>query len=165
MVNILNFEQRGNTQLFLLTQIHVTIQPSQQTVQTPTNTRILVNTKTVFTITLIVGTLTMVSTWLFGMPLQRTLLENTLLSTSIFSLAFFLFISIGLFKGIKLKDNIGNLAGRLKPPAMRNITDAASNADFMLVGDGIPGILLSAVLWVLITVVIGLCLWLFSAVL
>lgn len=48
---------------------------------------------------------------------------------------------------------------------MRGLIDVVSNADFMLMGDGITGILLSLILWLLVTVAIGLCFWLFSAVL
>ncbi len=125
----------------------------------------LVTSKTVFTVTIVVTVLTILSIWLFGLGQHRTIFENSILSTSILSVAFFLFLTIGLYKGIKLKDDIGKLTDRLKPSKIPNLAEAGQGADFIHVGDGIEGIILSIVLWVVVTILIGLFLWLFGAVL
>ena len=125
----------------------------------------LVTTKTVFTVTIIVTALTILSIWLFGLGEHRTIFENSILSTSVLSVAFFLFLTIGLYKGIKLKDNIGRLTDKLKPSKIPNFAEAGQGADFIHVGDGIEGVILSIVLWVVVTILIGLFLWLFGAVL
>jgi len=130
-----------------------------------TTDRKLVTTKTVFTVTIIVIALTILSIWLFGLGQHRTIFENSIISTSILSLAFFLFLTIGLYKGIKLKDNIGKLTDKLKPSKIPDFSQATYGADFISVGEGIGGIILSIVLWVVITILIGLFLWLFGAVL
>lgn len=63
----------------------------------------ILNSKNIFIITLIVIPLTIISVWFFGLGNHSSFFENSLLSTTILSIAFFLFITIGLFKGIKLK--------------------------------------------------------------
>ena len=129
----------------------------------PTNKK-LITTKSVFTVTIIVTVLTTLSIWLLGLGQHRTIFENSLLSTSILSIAFFLFLSIGLFKGIKLKDDIGKLTDKLKPYKIPNLADAATGGDFIHVGEGIEGMIFSIILWVVVTILIALFFWLFGAV-
>jgi len=129
----------------------------------PTNKK-LVTSKTVFTVTIVVTTLTILSIWLFGLGQHRTIFENSLLSTSILSVAFFLFLTIGLFKGIKLKDNLGKITTNLKPTKIPDLTDGVTGVDFIPVSDGIEGIILSIVLWVVVTISIAVFFWLFGAV-
>jgi len=124
----------------------------------------LVTSKTVFAVTIVVIVLTILSIWLFGLGQHRTIFENSILSTSILSLAFFLFLTVGLYKGIKLKDDIGKLTDKLKPSKIPNLAEAGQGADFIHVGDGVEGIILSIVLWVVVTILIALFLWLFGAV-
>jgi hypothetical protein len=124
----------------------------------------LVTSRTVFTVTIVVIVLTILSIWLFGLGQHRTIFENSILSTSILSVAFFLFLTVGLYKGIKLKDDLGKLTDKLKPSKIPNLADAATGVDFIHVGDGIEGIILSIVLWVVVTILIALFFWLFGAV-
>ena len=124
----------------------------------------LVTSKTVFTVTIVVTVLTILSIWLFGLGQHRTIFENSILSTSILSLAFFLFLTIGLYKGIKLKDDLGKITDRLKPSKIPNLADGATGGDFIHVGDGIEGIILSIILWVVVTILVALFFWLFGAV-
>ncbi|NJM80437.1 MAG: hypothetical protein HC854_13990 [Flavobacterium sp.] len=72
-------------------------------------TRKFIDSKYVFIITLLVIPVTILSVWFYGIGKHKTVIENSLLSTSILSIAFFLFITIGLYKGIKLKDTIGKI--------------------------------------------------------
>jgi hypothetical protein len=124
----------------------------------------LVTSKTVFTVTIVVAVLTILSIWLFGLGQHRTMFENSILSTSILSIAFFLFLTIGLYKGIKLKDNIGKLTDNLTVSKIPNLSDAATNDASIHVGDGIEGLILSLVLWVIVTLLITFSIWLFGAV-
>ncbi len=127
--------------------------------------RKLVTTKTVFTVTIIVMVLTFLSIWLFGLGQHRTIFANSILSTNILSVAFFLFLTVGLYKGIKLKDDIGKLTDKLKTSNIPNLAEAGQGADFIHVGDGIEGIIMSIILWIVVTILIGLFLWFFGAVL
>lgn len=65
-------------------------------------------------VTLLVIALTIIGVWLFGIGKHKTLFENSILSTSILSGAFFLFLTIGLYRGIKLRDNVGRVTDRIK---------------------------------------------------
>lgn len=126
--------------------------------------RYMLTTKNVFTNTLIVVVLTIVAIWLFGLGKHRTIFENSILSTTVLSISFFLFIAIGLFKGVKLKDNIGKLTDQLKLSEMPDFSEVASGADFVEAGDGIGGIIIGIILWIVATIIIALFLWLFGVV-
>ena len=128
-------------------------------------TRRYITSKTVFIISVIVALLTIAGIWLFGLGQHRTMFENSILSTSILSFAFFLFLVIGLYKGIKLKDDIGSFSDKLSPSKIPNIANVGQSADFILVGDGIEGVILGFFLWVIATILIAIFLWLFGAVL
>ena len=127
----------------------------------------ILNTKNLFVISLIVMTITIVSIWLLGLGNHRSIIENSLLSTSILSIAFLLFISIGLFKGIKLKDNIGKVTDRFDSKKIQNLKQVTldGNSDFPEVGEGIIGIVMSIILWFLAAILISLLFWAFGAIL
>ena len=128
----------------------------------------LINSKTVFFSTLIVvPTLTLI-VYLTGIAQHRTLYLNSILSTSILSVVFFLFISIGLFKGWKLKDNLGNILNnfeRLRNPGLGNM-DTISGVDFGgdIGEDGGLGCLFSLILWIVVGLFGAIILWFFGAI-
>jgi hypothetical protein len=136
----------------------------KQTQFTKTGNKILTS-KTVFTVTIIVAVLTVLSIWLFGLGQHRTIFENSILSTTVLSIAFYLFLTIGLYNGIKLKDDIGKLTDKINLSNLPDFSHTGDGADFLAVGDGIGGIIISTVLWILMTFLIGLFVWLFGAVL
>lgn len=127
--------------------------------------RKLVTARTVFTVTIAVIVLTILGIWLLGLGQHRTIFENSILSTTILSVAFFLFLTVGLYKGIKLKDDLGNLTDQIKPSKIPNLADASTGADFIHVGDGIEGMIVSLALWLVVTILIAAFFWLFGAVL
>ncbi|WP_298539840.1 hypothetical protein [uncultured Aquimarina sp.] len=125
-----------------------------------------ITTKGIFYITLLVIFLTILSVWQFGLGKERTIIENSILSTTILSLVFFLFITIGLYNGIKLKDNLGKITDRLDlgTEGISDVFDVSSPElpDFT---DGIEEMVLGILLWILITIIIGVLLWLFGGIL
>ncbi|WP_299436256.1 hypothetical protein [uncultured Aquimarina sp.] len=124
-----------------------------------------ITTKGIFYITLLVIAITILCIWQFGLGKERTIIENSILSTTILSVVFFLFITIGLYKGVKLKDNLGNMTDRLKLDK-DDIPDVFDiEIELPDIADGFEEIVLSILLWILITIVIGLLLWLFGGVL
>lgn len=123
-------------------------------------TRKFIDSKNVFVITLLIIALTILSVWFYGIGTHKTVIENSLLSTSILSLAFFLFITIGLYKGIKLKDTIGKITDQLstkKASFLKDIDASGFNgSDFDIdTDDGIGGIILSIFLWIIATLIIS----------
>ena len=123
-------------------------------------TRKFIDSKNVFIITLLVIVLTILSVWFYGIGTHKTVIENSLISTSILSLAFFLFITIGLYKGIKLKDTIGKITDKMntkKTAFLKDITPSDfSGLELGLdVAEGIGGIVLSIVLWIIVTLILS----------
>lgn len=116
--------------------------------------------------TIVVLVLTLLSIWLFGLGQHRTIFENSLLSTTILSIAFFLFLTMGLYNGIKLKDDIGRITDQINSKVQPKITGRFNIApDFPDIGEGIVGILMGIVLWILFSIALLLIMWLFSALL
>jgi hypothetical protein len=120
----------------------------------------LITSKPLFTITVIIAVITILAIWLFGLGQGRTLFENSILSTTILSVAFFLFITIGLYKGIKLKDNVGKVTDKIKFPQDISLPDTSA---ISLEGDGIAGIILAIFFWIFAAILIVLFLWMFGA--
>ena len=110
-----------------------------------------------FITSIIVAVITIIGIWIFGVGSKRTLFENSLISTSILSVAFFSFLTINLYKGIKLKDDLGKITDRIN---RKNIPDFSgldfSGADMPSIGDGIGGIILGIISWFLISIVLVL---------
>ncbi len=125
----------------------------------------LIESKDVFRISLIVIVLTILGVYFWGLGRHNTFFDNSIISTTILSIAFFSFITIGLFNGIKLKDNLGGVTDKFK-----TIDTSSISADFaasgpLVEGDGIGGIILSLVLWIVLAVVFAIALWIFSNIL
>lgn len=128
----------------------------------------ILNSRNIFIITLIVIFLTIITVWLFGLGDDRSFFENSLLSTTILSIAFFLFISVGLFKGIKIRDNLGEITDRFDASKIDYIKEAAADRsidDLPDVGEGIFGIVISLILWFIMAIVISYLCWAFGAIL
>jgi hypothetical protein len=72
--------------------------------------RKLILTKNLFTISLYLSLLTIVSVWFYGLGNHQTVIENSIISTSILSVAFFFYSN--LYNGVKLKDNLGTVVDK-----------------------------------------------------
>lgn len=125
----------------------------------------LITTKTLFRLTLLILVLTVLSIWLLGLGQHRTLFENSILSISVLSVAFFLFLTIGLYKGIKLKDDIGKVTNNLKSLKFPDLSNTGNFNPSILEVDGIAGIVLSILLWIVAMILFSLLIWLFGALL
>jgi hypothetical protein len=125
----------------------------------------LVEAKSVFIITLIVIVLTVLGVYLFGLGSHHTFFYNSIVSTTILSVAFLSFITVGLFRGIKLKDNLGKVVDRFKSVDIPTGVDVPT-PDFepVDVGDGIGGVIVSILLWILLAFALAVVLWIFSNV-
>ena len=98
--------------------------------------------------------LVVLSVWISGVGSHRSLFQNSILSTSILAVAFFLFISLGLYFGLKLKENVGNILNKKRVKMAADKMPLLDGFDFdpPAVGDGIGEIILSIILWLVITV-------------
>ena len=125
----------------------------------------LIESKDVFKITLIVTALTILGVYFWGLGQHNTFFENSIISTTILSIAFFSFIIIGLFNGVKLKDNLGKIVDKYKAIDPTDISSNLTPSDPIDVGEGIAGVILSILLWIVMAIVFAIALWIFSNVL
>lgn len=117
--------------------------------------RFFLETKILSYSTLGIIILVILSVWLSGESSHRSLFQNSILSTSILAGIFFLFISSGLYYGLKLKDNVGSILNRKKLKTFSDNSPGFNTLEFDAdVGEGCFSILISIVLWVLFSVVI-----------
>lgn len=100
--------------------------------------------------------LVILSVWFSGKGSHRSLFQNSMLSTSILAISFFLFISLGLYYGLKLKDNIGNILTKERIKKLSDKTPEIGSFDFdgPALGDGIGGIIASIIVWILVSIVL-----------
>jgi hypothetical protein len=125
----------------------------------------LIGTKDIFTISLIVIALTILGVYFWGLGRHNTFFENSIISTTILSIAFFSFITIGLYNGIKLKDDLGQIVDKFKPVDTTELSANLTSSEPVDVGEGIVGIILSILLWILMAILFSIALWIFSNVL
>ncbi|MGD1318103.1 hypothetical protein [Chryseobacterium sp. 2R14A] len=120
-----------------------------------------IETKWLSYITLVIIILVIVCVWLSGEYSHRSLFQNSIVSTSILAGAFFIFISSGLYFGWKLKDNVGHILHkeRLKKYSDNISLPDVSGFDPPAVGDSIGGVILSIILWFLISIVFAFLLY------
>jgi hypothetical protein len=119
--------------------------------------------KSVFTVSLLVIGITILTVYLTGENYNRTVTSNLYLSLTIIGTALFLFMTYGLYKGIGLTDNFpkfrefktGNLIAR---------SGTSPNLPSIEVGDGIGGLIMSILLWIGMTILVFVLLILMEAV-
>ncbi len=123
------------------------------------NRRILIDSKKIFTISLIIIVITVLSVWFYGIGKHKTVIENTFISISILSIAFFLFITISLYNGTKLKDSLGKITDTFDSKKLNFLKEINGNSGFghsvPEIGEGIGGIIASIILWIIATIIIS----------
>ena len=126
----------------------------------------LIQSKSVFTISLIVMVITILGVYFWGLGTHRTLYENSIISTTILSIAFFLFLAISLYRGVKLKDNLGVVNENYRKLNLKfempfDIPGTAVEAG----AEGCGEAIISFFLWVLVAIAVVILLWVFGNVL
>lgn len=118
--------------------------------------RSIIETKYLFYSTLAIIAVVIVSVWISGKGDHRSLFQNSILSTSILAGVFFLFISLGLYYGLKLKDNIGSILNKERLKKYPDTAPIIDNFDFdsPIAGNGIGGAILSIILWIVFSIVL-----------
>lgn len=143
----------------------INFSPRSKIIMATEQRRKYLTTKTVFIVTIIVAVLTIIGVWLFGLGQQRSIYDNSIVSTTILSVCLFVFLTVGLYKGVKLKDNVGNLSERLRSTKFPEFAQATKVPEFFSVGEGIGGLIISIILWIVVTLLIVLFIWLFGTIL
>lgn len=116
--------------------------------------------KSVFKISLIVIGVTLVSVFITGDQFHRNLNQNLYLSLGIIGLSLFVFLVYGLYKGVGLKDDYPSLNEYTKG----DFTWGSGNTDLDVgvpdagLGDGLEGIVLAILWWIVASIVLVLLL-------
>jgi hypothetical protein len=109
---------------------------------------------------------TTVAVWLLGLGQHRTLFANSLISTSILFAAFFIFTIVGLYHGVKLRDDVGSLTDRISRKHFPGTSGFDTLPDFdFSEGHGILGILAAIVMAVVVAILAVFVIWLVGALL
>ena len=126
----------------------------------------LINSKTVFIATIIVvPTLTLII-YLTGINNHRTLYLNSLISTTILSIVFLTFITVGLYNGWKLKDSFGNFLDKFKlwkKPSSTTMDTSDFDPSFIEEA-GAEGCLISILIWIVLALFGSFIFWWLGAI-
>lgn len=118
--------------------------------------------------TVVIVVLVILSVWISGAGSHRSLFQNSVLSTSILATVLFLFISLGLYFGLKLKDNVGHIIDRekiVKYRKKRPKIDSFDLPDISLGGEaGCGELILSVILWIFFSIVLVFLLYFLGVV-
>ncbi|NQY06722.1 MAG: hypothetical protein HRT68_11190 [Flavobacteriaceae bacterium] len=120
--------------------------------------------KSVFIISLVVIGITILTVYLTGENYNRSVISNLYLylSLSIIGTALFLFMTYGLYYGIRLKDNFPKFREFKTGEFIAN-SGSAPYLPNIEVGDGIGGLIMSILLWIGMTILIFILLILLEA--
>lgn len=121
-----------------------------------------------FFISLLVIVITIVLVYVQGMVNHRSLLANSVLTTTILSSAFFSFVAVGLYRGVKLKHDFKDTF-RMNADRFKFDYDAVDSLPKLEVpdldgGDDLGDTILAIITWILIAIFAVLILWTVSNV-
>lgn len=103
--------------------------------------------KSIFTVSLIVIGITILTVYLTGINYNRTLTSNLYLSLGIIASALFVFMTYGLYKGIGLIDDFPKIQDFKRGDIIETVNPTI-DSQTVNVGDGISGLILSILLWI-----------------
>ncbi len=122
----------------------------------------ILETKFTFYASLVIVLLVVLCVWISGRGSHQTIFQNSIISTTILAIAFFLFVSFSLYNGVKLKDNLGNIFSKEKFKEINNSSSgfAPNNLDIPDLGtDGIGGIIFAIFAWIFFTIALIIMLY------
>lgn len=127
----------------------------------------LVPSRSVFTISLIVALITVLGVYFWGLGAHRTLYENSLISTTILSISFFSFLAISLYRGVKLKDNLGEVNENYRKFKLTFDMpfDIPTGSMAEVGAEGCGEAILSFLLWLFVAIALVVLLWVFGNIL
>ena len=109
--------------------------------------------KAVFTVSLLVIAITIITVYLTGINYNRSLTSNLYWSLAVIATASFLFMTYGLYTGIGLIDNFPKFRN-FKRGDILSHTTPDFDGPTVDVGEGIGGVLVSILLWIGMTILL-----------
>ena len=115
--------------------------------------KIYLKGKSVFIVSMLVIVVTALTVYFTGINSHKTITNNFYISLGIIASVLFVFLSYGLYKGIAIEDNFPKLKGfEFRKNFSKHLTP--SEISIIEVREGIAGIILSIVLWIVISIVL-----------
>jgi small-conductance mechanosensitive channel len=119
--------------------------------------------------------LTILSVYFWGLGHHRSFFENSMMSTTVLAIAFFSFTTIGLYRGIKIRNDVGKMTDLYQSKFLRADYSSSTNtkskttnssssyewlnfADATPDGDDILGIIVAIVVWLVVAIVLAFAL-------
>jgi len=119
--------------------------------------------KSVFIVSLIVVALTILVVYITDLHQQRSVTSNLIWSFSVIGTSLFAFMTYGLYKGVGIIDDFPKIKDFESPSILKD-TGITGDTSIIEVGDGIGGILLSILLWIVMSIVVVILLIVLEAV-
>jgi hypothetical protein len=126
-------------------------------------TKTYLSGKSVFTVSLFVIVVIVLTVYFTGTDYNRSITANTYLSLGIIGSSLFFFMTYGLYTGVGLRDDFPEFKNFEPRDLGGHGPDI--NIPSIEVGDGIEGLILSVLLWIAMTILALVLLFLFEAVL
>lgn len=125
--------------------------------------KLLIKTRILFIITLIVIPLTIISVWQYGLNQNKSIIDNSFISTTILFFSFFCFLLVGLYKGISITNDLEIVAKKVNSFQLPKFSNNIISGDFDG-GEGILGFIIGILVWLAMTFLIWAFLAIFDAV-
>jgi hypothetical protein len=102
-------------------------------------------------------TITILLVFLTGLSSHRSILSNSLISLAILSACLFIFLVFGLYNGLNVYDNYSHKLQLSWRRAKKRLPDSwasgfTGDTDIPDIGDGIGGVILAIILWIVISI-------------
>lgn len=128
-----------------------------------------ISSKVVFIAFLLTITSICLVVFMAGLNSHRSLFVNTLISLTLLSICFFLFVSIGLYKGFRLQESFGSVDKHIRmrgsvDSSIGDVSEGTNSFDLPEV-DGLEGVLFAIFYWILITGLLVLLTFFFETIL
>jgi hypothetical protein len=123
--------------------------------------RRMVATTPVFFGTLIGIFLIIAGTWILGLEQHSTVFHNAIMATLTLSGLFFFFLTTGLYKGVKLQDDLGKITDKIKFKRFPDWPEFACEFP-VLEGEGILGFILGIIAAIALAALLAVLLWFLS---
>jgi len=118
--------------------------------------------KTAFCLFILVSSIIIITVWLTGLDIHRTISNNAIYSLTIISIIFFCFITYGLYRGIALSDDFGSIKSKIgfvEPSGISGDIPTESISIGEFASEGLEGILVGILMWIgilILTVILTL---------
>jgi hypothetical protein len=124
----------------------------------------LVNTRLLVIVTVIIIILSSAGVFVYGLKQGKTIFEDLLILIPILALLLFMFLTVGLFHGIKLKDDIGAITDKIKSYKRLHPLDFHTSGPTFEVSS-IGELIVGLILWLVVSFVLAYLFWIAGAIL